>query len=82
MTPVDATEMIHITTDVHLDWRDRLRVLWGRTIHVRVNQGVWCRDRVVHADRPTSSVYVDSIRPRKPLRMSATDFVASSTGPT
>lgn len=49
--------------EVHLDWKDRIRALFGSTIHVRVVQ--YCAKQPGET-AGTSSVYVDSILPHKP----------------
>ena len=66
-------EIFVILTDVHLGWKDRLRVLFARTIRVRSELPVFVDGTSVRGVA-TSRAYVDSIFPTK---RSACDFIAS-----
>jgi hypothetical protein len=54
-------EVIHNRTTIHLDWKDRLRALWGKPIHSEVDIEVAQPEVVVV--RSTSRVWVERIVP-------------------
>lgn len=61
-TPDWAVETVHMNTDIHLGWRDRIRVLFGRTLHLDAKCYV---DAPVGRTAATSRVWAESIFPHR-----------------
>ncbi len=75
--PEWAAEAVHVNTTVLFDWRDRIRVLLGRPVHV--DSQIDCEHKPGRTSGAGTRVWVERVFPVTPMMAMATCEGAQDT---